>query len=305
MRIVVTGGAGFIGSTVVDAYVAAGHEVTVIDSLWRHGGGQRANLPPTVRHVEMDVTDPALEAVFAEVRPQVVSHHAAQHSVKLSTDDPALDARVNVLGLLNVLEASRRHGARKIIYASSAAIYGAPATQPIDEMTPQQPASPYGITKMVGEHYLRYYQGAFGLTYTALRYANVYGPRQSPGGEAGVIAIFTHQLLTGQPITIHGDGEQARDYIFVADVADANVRALTAGDGAAYCLGTGTRTSVNELYQTLVQITGHETQVNHAPTRPGDVPLAYFDNRRAREELGWTPAVALAEGLRRTIAAQS
>ncbi|MBA3823654.1 MAG: NAD-dependent epimerase/dehydratase family protein [Ktedonobacterales bacterium] len=305
MRILVTGGAGFIGSTVVDAYLAAGHEVAVVDSLWHHGGGKGANVPSTVRHYELDITDPALAQVFAEVQPQVVSHHAAQHSVKLSTDDPALDARVNVLGLLNVLENSRRHAVRKVIYASSAAIYGAPATQPINEATPQQPTSPYGITKMVGEHYLRYYRAAFGLEYTALRYANVYGPRQNPGGEAGVIAIFIHNLLTGQPITIHGDGEQARDYIFVADVADANVRALTAGDGASFCLGTGTRTSVNELYALLRRITGRDGQVSHAPTRAGDVPLAYFDNRHAKEALAWAPTVTLEEGLRRTVAAQS
>ena len=302
MKILVTGGAGFIGSHIVEAHLAAGHDVAVVDNLWLHGGGKLANLPAGVRFYSMSVTDPALSEVFEREQPEVVNHQAAQHSVKISTDDPAFDARVNVLGLLNVLENCRLHGVRKVLFASSGATYGTPASVPMNEATPQRPESPYGITKMAAEHYLRYYRDAYGLQFTAFRYGNVYGPRQDPFGEAGVIAIFTQRLLNGDPIRIDWDGEQAKDYVYVEDIAHASVLALTRGDGGVYCLGTGRGTSVNELHRWLVRLVGYETPIVQAPKRPGDVHLAYFDCARARAELDWVPAVPLEEGMRRTVA---
>lgn len=302
MKILVTGGAGFIGSHIVDAYLAAGHDVAIIDNLWLHGGGKLANVPAGVRFYSMSVTDPALSEVFERERPDVVNHQAAQHSVKLSTDDPSFDARVNILGLLNVLENCRTFAVRKVLFASSGATYGTPRAVPMNEDTVQRPESPYGVTKMAAEHYLRYYRDAFGLEFTAFRYGNVYGPRQDPFGEAGVIAIFTQRLLNGDPIRIDWDGEQAKDYVYVGDVAHASVLALSSGAGGIYCLGTGCATSVNELHRHLVRLVGRETPVAHAPKRPGDVHLAYFDCARARDDLGWTATTPLAEGMRRTVA---
>ncbi|MFI5271438.1 MAG: NAD-dependent epimerase/dehydratase family protein [Ktedonobacterales bacterium] len=301
MKILVTGGAGFIGSHIVEAYVAEGHEVVVVDNLWLHGGGKLANVPPGVRFYAMSVTDPALAEVFEREQPEVVNHQAAQHSVKISTDDPAFDAGVNVLGLLNVLENCRLHAVRKVLFASSGATYGTPKSVPMSEDTPQWPESPYGVTKMAAEHYLRYYRSAYGLDYTAFRYGNVYGPRQDPFGEAGVIAIFARQLLNGESVRIDWDGEQAKDYVYAGDVARASVLALGHGGGRIYCLGTGRGTSVNELHRQLVRLTGSDTPVVRAPKRPGDVHLAYFDCSRARDELGWAPAVALEDGMRRTV----
>jgi len=302
MRILVTGGAGFIGSHIVDRYLAAGHDVAAVDNLAPYGGGKRAHVPDGARFYPTDIRDAeAVGQVFERERPEVVNHQAAQASVKVSTDDPLLDADINIKGLLNVLEAARRIGARKVIFASSGAVYGTPARIPMDEETPLLPESPYGISKMVGEHYLRYYQSAYSLEFTALRYGNVYGPRQDPNGEAGVIAIFAQRLLAGQPVRIDWDGEQAKDYVYVADIAQASAEALARGANRVYCLGTGIATSVNELHRRLVAIVGRETVVTRALKRPGDVRLALFDNRRAREELGWTPAVTLDEGLRSTV----
>jgi UDP-glucose 4-epimerase len=302
VRILVTGGAGFIGSHIVEAYLAEGHEVAVVDNLWRYGGGRLEHLPAGVRYYPADISDArALADVFTRERPEVVNHQAAQHSVKISTDDPIYDAQVNVLGLLNVLEQCRRVGTRKIIIASSGATYGAPERMPISEDTPQLPESPYGITKMAAEHYLRYYHAAHGLDYTAFRYGNIYGPRQDPNGEAGVIAIFAHQILADQPVRIDWDGEQARDYVYVGDAARASVLALTAGSARIFCLGTGTPTSVNEVHRRLVEIVGHATPIVHAPKRAGDVHLACLDSTLAREELGWVPEVDLEQGLRLTV----
>lgn len=302
MRILVTGGAGFIGSHIAEAYLARGHSVAVVDSLWEHGGGRRENVPAAARFYHMDITDPALEEVFARERPQIVNHQAAQHSVKISTDDPMLDARVNVLGLLNILENCRGFGVRKIIFASSGATYGSPTSLPLNEDTPQVPEAPYGITKMAAEHYLRYYHDAHSLDYTALRYGNIYGPRQDPNGEAGVIAIFTNRLLRDQPIRIDWDGEQTRDYVYVGDAARASVLALERASGRIICLGTGVGTSVNDLHRRLVCLTGHDTPTTHAPRRPGDVHDAHFDCTRARTELRWNAKTPLDEGLAATVA---
>jgi UDP-glucose 4-epimerase len=300
MRIVVTGGAGFIGSHVIDAYRAAGHDVLVIDSLWEHGGGRRANVPENVSLVHMDVRDEAIGRVFADFAPEIVSHHAAQHSVAISARDPVYDAQINVIGLLNVLECAQKTGVRKVIFASSGATFGTPERLPIADDTPQHPSSPYGITKMVGEHYLRFYEASRGLDFTALRYGNVYGPRQDPNGEAGVISIFIGKFLAREPVRIDWDGDQTRDYVFVDDVARVNLAALERGSGGCYVIGTGARTSVNQIYRRLVEITGFEAPVIHAPQRPGDARDAQFDATRARLELGWTPSTDLPDGIRAT-----
>jgi UDP-glucose 4-epimerase len=302
VRILVTGGLGFIGSHIVEAYLAAGHDVAILDNLSLDGGGRLAHLPPEVRYYVADITNErTVAAVFDRERPEIVAHQAAQHSVKISTDDPMHDARVNILGLLTILENSHRVGVRKVLFASSGAVYGTPTHLPMDEDTPQRPESPYGITKLAGEHYLRYYQAATGMDVTAFRYGNVYGPRQDPRGEAGVIAIFTRLLLEGQPVRIDWDGEQAKDYVYVGDIAQANLKALDRGSGGVYCLGTGIATSVNQLHQQLVSLIGRETPVVHAPRRPGDVHLARFDCTRARQELDWVAETSLADGLRATV----
>ncbi len=302
MKILVTGGAGFIGSHIVDQCIARGHEVAVIDNLWEEGGGKEQNLNPKARFFRADITDEnALQSIFDEVRPGVVCHQAAQHSVAISTKNPQFDARVNVLGLLNVLTQCTRVGTRKVVFASSGATYGTPARLPIDEEVPQRPESPYGITKMVAEHYLRYWQADNGLIYTALRYGNVYGPRQDPNGEAGVIAIFAKRFLNHEPVRIDWDGEQQKDYVFVEDVARANVLAIEQGDNDIFCIGTGKGASVNQLYNALATITGYKPEIVRAPKRPGDIYLSYFDCSKAERVLGWKPQVTLNEGIAKTV----
>ena len=297
MRVIVTGGAGFIGSHIVDAYVDAGHDVLVVDSLWEHGGGRRANVRNGVSLVHMDIRDEAINRVFADFKPDIVNHHAAQHSVAISARDPIYDAQVNVVGLLNVLEAAIRSGAGKVLFASSGASFGTPERLPIDDDTPQRPTSPYGITKMVAEHYLRFYKKNKDLDFTALRYGNVYGPRQDPNGEAGVIAIFSARFIAREGVRIDWDGEQTRDYVYVADVARANLAALERGSGECYVIGTGTPTSVNQIYRALVDISGFEAPVERTPQRPGDAREAQFDSSRARRDLDWAPETRLADGI--------
>src|SRR6266487_7209895 len=302
MRILVTGGAGLIGSHVVDYYIAEGHEVAVVDNLWEEGGGKEENINPKAHFYRIDITDAAsLEHVFDEVRPDVVNHQAAQHSVAVSTKNPILDAHVNILGLINVLSNCTRTGTRKIIFASSVATYGTASRLPLDEEVAQCPESPYGITKMAGEHYLRYWQKAHGLAYTAFRYANVYGPRQDPNGEAGVIAIFTKRFLAHEPIRIDWDGEQQKDYVYVEDVARANLLALDHGDNDIFCIGTGQGTSVNTIYKTLEAIIGYTPEIVKAPKRPGDIHLAYFNCSKAARILGWKAEVDLQEGIKATV----
>ncbi|MDE2481018.1 MAG: NAD-dependent epimerase/dehydratase family protein [bacterium] len=300
MRIVITGGAGFIGSHITDAYLAAGHDVLVLDSLWEHGGGRRANVPDRASFMHMDIRDEGVARVMQEFRPDIVSHHAAQHSVAISARDPKFDAEVNVIGLLNVLDAAVKTGVKKVIFASSGATFGTPERFPITERTPQHPTSPYGITKMVAEHYLRFYKAEKGLDFTALRYGNVYGPRQDPNGEAGVISIFIGKFLKREGVRIDWDGEQTRDYVFVKDVAQANLRALDAGSGNCYCIGTNVKTSVNDVYRALVEISGFEAPLTHGPKRAGDARDAQFDPALAKQELGWVPQTKLLDGMRET-----
>lgn len=300
MKVLVTGGAGFIGSHVVDMLVQADHAVAIVDCLWKHGGGRMENINPRASFYKIDVRDAELADVFEKEQPEVVCHLAAQHSVKISTVEPVYDAQVNILGLINLLQCCTRFGTRKIVFSSSAATYGTADKMPIDEQTLQRPLSPYGITKMASEHYLRYWHEAHGLDFTALRYGNVYGPRQDPNGEAGVIAIFAGRIMAGESVRIDWDGEQKKDYIYVGDVARANLLSLDKGSGEAFCIATGRGTSVNELYQKLSHIIGKQVHVTRAPKRPGDIYLSYFDCRKAQAQLDWTPQFELDEGLRLT-----
>ncbi len=297
MKIVVTGGAGFIGSHVVDAYVAAGHEVIIIDNLWEEGGGRLKNVNPQARFYQLDIRSAEAADLIRREKPDVLNHHAAQHSVKISTDKPKLDADVNVVGLINLLNACAAADTRKVIFAGSGASYGTVEQLPIDETTLQRPESPYGITKMVTEHYLRYYQQAKGLGYTIFRYGNVFGPRQDPNGEAGVIAIFANRILNRQDVRIDWDGEQQKDYVYVGDIAAANVLALSAGDNDVFCIASGGGTSVNELYRQLCDIIGYVAPVVKAPRRPGDIYMSHFDCTKAQRVLGWQPRIGLREGL--------
>jgi UDP-glucose 4-epimerase len=298
MKIVVTGGAGFIGSHVVDSYVAAGHEVLVVDNL---SAGKPENVHPEARLVEMDVNNPGLVALFERERPDVVNHHAANPSVSRSVREPLFDARQNVLGTIAVLEAARQSGVRKVIYISSGgAMYGNPEYLPMDEAHPACPVSPYALSKHTGERYVRLYGQEHGLAWTSLRYANVYGPRQDPFGEAGVIAIFGQNLLDGLAPEIHWDGAQTRDFVYVGDCAQANVAALDGGDGEAYNVGTGVGTSVNDLFYTLLDVTEQAVEPRRGARRPGDARDSYLDCAKIERELGWRAEVGLREGLERT-----
>lgn len=304
-RVLVTGGAGFIGSHVADAFLDRGHAVWIVDDL---SSGSRSNVPAGAELVEMDLSDDALDRLFRDVGPfDVVSHHAAQIDVRKSVADPRHDARINVDGLLNVLERARLHGTRRVVFVSSGGVvYGEPDARPTPETAPKLPQSPYGVTKLAAEYYLAYYAAVHGLESLALRYSNVYGPRQDPHGEAGVVAIFCNRLLDGTPLTIFGDGDQTRDYVFVEDVARANVLAAEALDdagadldGRAYNVGTGQETSVNELARMLMEVSRVEVPIEPAPERPGELRHSCLDISRL-SAAGWSPRVAIREGLERT-----
>lgn len=299
MRILVTGGAGFIGSNVADAYAALGHELLVLDDL---SSGKKENVPRSARFVLCDVgSETAVEAI-RRFRPEVVNHHAAQINVRRSVADPAFDARVNILATLRLLEACREAGVRKFLFASSGgAGYGEQETPFAAETHPLRPVSPYGVAKMAVEMYLHYYHVQHGLDYTALRYSNVYGPRQDPHGEAGVVAIFSERLLRGQAAIINGDGEQTRDYVYVGDVVRANTAALARGGGRSINIGTGIETSVNTMFRTLRSLSGSRQEEIHGPAMPGEQRRSCLENGLALEELGWYPETLLEEGLSRTL----
>ncbi len=300
MKILITGGAGFIGSNIADKMLEEGHSVVIIDNL---SSGQKKNIPSKAKFYKADITDVKLvDSVIKKERPQVICHHAAQIDVRKSVEDPAFDAKVNVLGALNVFEAARKHGVKKIVFASSGGtIYGEVGKVPPTELSPGNPLSPYGITKYTVEHYLKFYSLIYGLKYTVLRYANVYGPRQDPHGEAGVVSIFTGRMLTGEGLVIFGDGNQTRDYVFVADVVAANVAALTKGDNQIINIGTGCATSVNTLFNTMAKIAQYKRKPVYKAARPGELGRSLLDASKAKKLLGWEPKVCLAEGLQLTI----
>ncbi len=300
VRVLVTGGAGFIGSNVADRFVALGHDVAVLDNL---STGKREFVPRAARFFEADLTDAeAVESCVAAFRPEIVDHHAAQIDVRHSVVDPIHDARVNILGALALLMACTRHGVRKFVYASTGgALYGEGRTLPATEDHPVNPEAPYGASKHALEHYLYLWRSLHGLDYTVLRYPNVFGPRQNPHGEAGVNAIFIGLMLAGKRPRIFGSGEQLRDYLYVADVVEANVLALSRGGGEMLNLGTGVGTSVNEIFRELKSILGFEGDPIYEAPRPGEVQRIYLDASRAREVLGWAPVVGFRDGLIRTV----
>ncbi len=304
MRVLVTGGAGFIGSNLVDRLLADGHEVAVVHD--KSSGGQE-NLAAVAAHdafslYEMGVAEPALAGVAEAWRPEVVCHLAAQISVRRSVAEPAHDARVNVEGTINVLEAARRAGVRKVVFASSVAVYGRPEVIPVPYGAATDPRSPYAASKLSGELYLSTYSALYGLEYTTLVLSNVYGPRQSPEGEAGVVSIFTDALLAGKPTVVYGDGGQTRDYIFVEDVVDAFARACgPRGNRERFNLGTGVQTTDRELHRLVAAAADAPDEPEFAPPRLGDLPAMAVDPAPALEGLGWQPRTELAVGLKATV----
>ena len=300
MKIIVTGGAGFIGSNIVDAYLERGHEVHVFDDL---STGQTANLNAKATLHRLDIADQETARRLEQIKPDILCHHAAQMDVRRSVTDPTFDARVNIIGFINLLEASKNAGVKKVIFASSGgAVYGEQEKFPAPEDHVTRPASPYGVSKRAGELYLSYYQQAFGLPYIALRYANVYGARQSAKGEAGVVAIFLSALLEGKTPVINGDGRQTRDYVYVGDVVAANVAALDVQFIGEINIGTGVETDVVAIFQHLRRALGSEIEARHGPAKAGEQRRSCIDARRAGQVLGWRPEMALDEGLVRTAA---
>jgi UDP-glucose 4-epimerase len=301
VRILVTGGAGFIGSHVADAYIAAGHEVAVLDNF-STGNEENVNRSAAVHRVDLR-DQPAVEKAISSFRPEIVNHHAAQSEVPRSVADPGYDAQVNIVGGLNLLRACADHGVGKVIFSSTGgALYGEPDVVPADEDHPVRPLSPYGTSKFSFEQYLGTFKRTFGLDYTVLRYANIYGARQDFHAEEGrVIAIFASRMLEAKPVTIDGTGDQARDMLHVGDVATANLAALEKGSGGTFHVSTGIPVTVNDLFRKLALLTDYKLEPNYGPPRKGDVYRIALDNTRAHEHLGWEPRVNLEEGLSLTV----
>lgn len=297
-NILVTGGAGFVGSHIVDAYIAAGHNVVVVDDLFT---GHEKNVNSKAIFHNLDVRDARIEKLFQEYKFDLVNHQAARGNVRASMEDPMTYADVNVRGAVNLLECCRKYCTRKIIYSSTGGcVYGEPRYLPADEEHPLQPRDPYGASKASYELYLPVYQMNYGLNYTILRYPNVYGPRQDPFGEAGVVSIFIGQMLRNVQPTINGDGEQLRDYVYVSDVVRANVLVMDRGDNDVFNVGWGKGTSVNQIFHALKKVLNADVPEEHGPPKLGEVRETYLNSERARQKLGWVPQVTLQEGLKRT-----
>jgi len=301
-RVLVTGGAGFIGSHIALAYLAGGWEVVVLDDLSR---GKEHNVPSGARFVHADIRSPEARRLLAEGGFTVLNHHAAQIDVRVSVDEPALDAAINVVGLVNLLDGAGAGGVRRVVFASSGGVvYGDPEVVPTPETAPKAPISPYGVSKLAGEYYLRALAALRGFEAVAMRYANVFGPRQDPKSEAGVVSIFVSRLLENRPLTVFGNGLQTRDYVFVRDVARANVLASTAaiaaGDGidaTAFNIATATQTNVLELAETVAKVMGRKPEIEFAPARAGELFRSSLDVSKARRVLGWKPEVGFEDGL--------
>jgi len=300
MKILVTGGAGFIASHVVDRFIEEGHEVVVVDNL---STGQRRNVNAAANFYNADIQGRWLERVFRRERPAVVCHHAAQIDVRRSVQDPFFDAQVNVMGTLKVFQNAVKYGVRKVIFASSGgAVYGEPQLLPVSEDHPTRPTSPYGINKAIGDEYLRYFRDSWGLEYVSLRYANVYGPRQDGNGEAGVVGIFSQKMLNGDQPVINGNGRQTRDFIYVDDIVEANVAALTKTAHGIYNVGTGQETTINELFGILAKLINPAVREVHGPAKKGEQQRIALDADRLHRELEWEPKVPLQDGLAKTVA---
>ncbi len=299
MRILLTGGAGFIASQVQDAYLKAGHEVAVLDNLVT---GKQGNLNPKCRFFELDIRDPMVAGVFRDFQPEVLNHHAAQMDVRKSVADPIYDCEVNGIGTLNLLENARQHGVKKVIFSSSGgAAYGEQWFFPADETHPTEPTSPYGITKLLGDKYLQFYRDTYGIETISLRYANVYGPRQNPHGEAGVVAIFITKLLGGEEPIIFGDGLQTRDYVFVEDVVRANVMALESGRTGIFNIGTEVETSVVQIYEQLASLLGIKKLPRHGDAKAGEQRRSIISSKKIFEAWGWKAEYDLTAGLKKTV----
>lgn len=297
-RVLVTGGAGFIGSNLVDRLVVEGCRVSIIDNL---STGNIDNVNKNAKLYNMDIRDSEIDKVFELEKPEYVFHHAAQIDVQKSLKDPMFDGNVNIIGTVNILENCRRYGTSKIIYPSSAAVYGMPEYLPVDEKHSIKPISYYGISKHTPEHYIKVYSELYGIKHTIFRYANVYGIRQDPKGEGGVVSIFMDKLLKGEVPVIYGDGEQTRDFIYVNDIVEANIKALSHGDNETMNISTNTPVSVNRLYGLMRDIINIKYDAEHKSERAGDIRFSCLDNSKARKLLDWKPRYYLEEGLRKTI----
>jgi UDP-glucose 4-epimerase len=299
VKILVTGGAGFIGSHVAERYLLAGWKVAAIDNL---SSGRRDNVPEGAAFYELDVRDIEFAEVVAAERPDVISHHAAQMDVRISTTEPAFDADVNIVGSIKVVEAALAVGVKKFIFASTGgAVYGEPDTIPVSEETPARPISQYGCSKLAVERYLYLYNVQRGLDYVALRYPNVYGPRQNPHGDAGVTAIFALKMLDGEPCIIYGDGTESRDYVYINDVVEAHVLAVDADFNGVLCIGSSKETTVPEIFDELSALTGNDVEPRREPLRPGEIHRICISGAKAKEILGWKPKVSFEEGLARLV----
>ncbi|HET9590326.1 MAG TPA: NAD-dependent epimerase/dehydratase family protein [Anaerolineales bacterium] len=300
-KILVTGGAGFIGSHVADLFITQGYEVVILDDL---STGHATNLNPAAKFYQMDIRSPQVREVLEAEKPDYISHHAAQMDVRRSVEQPLFDANVNILGSINILECAKEFKVKRFIYISTGgAAYGEPEQLPCDESHPVNPICPYGASKHTVEHYLYMYHVNYGLNYTVLRYPNVFGPRQDPHGEAGVVAIFTGKMLAGEQVVINGDGNQTRDFVYVGDCARANHLALTIDHRSGiYNLGWGRPTSINEIFSTLAKITGYTLPAQHGPAKVGETRHIYLDASKINRDLDWAPAVPLEEGLEKTVA---
>jgi len=298
MKVLVTGGAGFIGSHVVDALIQRGYQVVVVDNL---STGRLENINPAATFHQVDICSPQLEKIFEEEAPEIVNHQAAQTVIQKSIEDPVFDAKQNILGSLNLVLQCLQFGVQKVVYVSSAGIYGEPKYRPVDESHPINPISYYGISKHTVEHYLHLAHLQHMLSYVVLRYSNIYGPRQNPEGEAGVVAIFTRQMLQGERPTIFGKGDKTRDYVYVADVVMANLLAMEKSINGVYNISTGVETSDQEMFDLLAELTGYQGNPHYAPVRKGEIYRICLDCSKAQKEIGWQPQFLLREGLKETV----